>query len=54
MDGKGARSNNVFVELLWRAIKFEEVHLDAYESVSAASSGIVRYLDLYNRRCGMK
>ena len=50
MDGKGAWRDNVFVERLWRTIKYEEVYLHAYESVSAARAGIGRYLDLYNRR----
>jgi putative transposase len=48
MDGKGAWRDNVFVERLWRTIKYEEVYLHAYESVSAARGGIERYLDLYN------
>jgi putative transposase len=50
MDGKGAWRDNVFVERLWRSVKYEEVYLHAYESVSAARDGIGRYLDLYNRR----
>jgi putative transposase len=50
MDGKGAWRDNVFVERLWRTIKYEEVYLHAYESVGAARAGIGRYLDLYNRR----
>jgi len=50
MDGKGAWRDNVFVERLWRSVKYEEVYLHAYESVSAARNGIARYLDLYNRR----
>jgi putative transposase len=50
MDGKGAWRDNVFVERLWRSVKYEEVYLHAYESVSAARAGIGRYLDLYNRR----
>ena len=50
MDGKGAWRDNVFVERLWRTIKYEEVYLHAYESVSEARGGIGRYLDLYNNR----
>ena len=50
MDGKGAWRDNVFVERLWRTIKYEEVYLRAYDSVSAARQSIGRYLDLYNRR----
>ena len=44
MDGKGAWRDNVFVERRWRSVKYEEVYLRAYESVSEADS-IGRYLD---------
>ena len=50
MDGKGAWRDNVFVERLWRSVKYEEVYLHAYDTVSDARAGIGRYLDLYNRR----
>jgi len=50
MDGKGAWRDNVFVERLWKSVKYEEVYLHAYDSVSDARTGIGRYLDLYNRR----
>ena len=50
MDGKGAWRDNVFVERLWRAIKYEEVYLPAYESVADARQSIGRYLDFYNTR----
>jgi transposase InsO family protein len=50
MDGKGARRDNVFVERLWRSVKYEEVYLRAYDSVSEARSSIGRYLDFYNPR----
>ena len=50
MDGKGAWRDNVFVERLWRTIKYEEVYLRAYDSVSEARASLGRYLDLYNRR----
>jgi putative transposase len=50
MDGKGAWRDNVFVERLWRSVKYEEVYLFAYDSVSDARTGIGRYLDLYNCR----
>jgi putative transposase len=50
MDGKGAWRDNVFVERLWRTVKYEEVYLRAYDSVSHARASIGRYLDLYNRR----
>jgi putative transposase len=50
MDGKGSWRDNVFVERLWRTIKYEEIYLRAYESVSEARASIGRYLDFYNRR----
>jgi len=50
MDGKGAWRDNVFVERLWRTVKYEEVYLRAYDSVSDARASLGRYLDLYNRR----
>jgi putative transposase len=50
MDGKGCWRDNVFVERLWKSIKYEEVYLHAYESVSAAKSAIGRYLKFYNSR----
>src|SRR5450631_1852177 len=48
MDGKGAWRDNIFVERLWRSIKYEEVYLHAYDSVSHAKAGIARYIDFYN------
>jgi putative transposase len=50
MDGKGRWRDNVFVERLWRSVKYEEVYLRAYESVCAARSGIARYMEFFNRR----
>ena len=50
MDGKGAWRDNVFVERLWRTIKYEEVYLRAYDSVSAARESLGRYLAFYNSR----
>jgi len=49
MDGRGAWRDNVFVERLWRSVKYEEVYLHAYDSVSQARRSIMRYLDWYNR-----
>ena len=49
MDGKGAWRDNVFVERLWRTVKYEEVYLHGYDSVPDARASIGRYLDLYNR-----
>jgi putative transposase len=50
MDGKGAWRDNVFVERLWRSIKYEEVYLRAYDSVAEARASIGRYLTFYNGR----
>jgi transposase InsO family protein len=50
MDGKGAWRDNVFVERLWRSVKYEEVYLRAYESVSEARASIGRYFEFYNQR----
>ncbi|MBF0307783.1 MAG: DDE-type integrase/transposase/recombinase, partial [Alphaproteobacteria bacterium] len=48
MDGKGAWRDNVFVERLWRSVKYEEVYLKAYDSVAEARASLGRYLDAYN------
>lgn len=50
MDGKGAWRDNVFIERLWRSVKYEEVYLRAYDAVSEARASIGGYLDFYNRR----
>ena len=50
MDGKGAWRDNVFVERLWRSVKYEEVYLRAYDSVGEARASIGRYLDFFNRK----
>ena len=49
MDGKGCWRDNVFVERLWKSIKYEEVYLHAYETVSAAHQDVERYLTFYNQ-----
>jgi putative transposase len=49
MDGTGCWRDNVFVERLWKSIKYEEVYLHAYETVSAAQQGVDRYLTFYNQ-----
>src|ERR1700722_19045358 len=48
MDGKAAWRDNVFVERLWRSVKYEEVYLHAYVSVAEARAGLGRYLNFYN------
>jgi putative transposase len=50
MDGKGAWRDNVFVERIWKSVKYEEVYLHAYDSVADARASLGRYLDFYNRR----
>ncbi len=50
MDGKGRYLDNIFVERLWRSIKYEEVYLQAYQTVAEARVGINAYLEFYNRR----
>jgi putative transposase len=48
MDGKGRYMDNIFVERLWRSVKYEEVYLKAYEDVGEARTGLGTYLDFYN------
>ncbi len=48
MDGRGSWRDNVFVERLWRSLKYEEVYLNAYDTVSAARAGLARYFHIYN------
>ena len=48
MDGKGRCMDNIFVERLWRSLKYEEVYLHAYATVAAAKAGIGAWLDFYN------
>jgi putative transposase len=49
MDGRGRWVDNVFVERLWRSLKYEEVYLNAYGSIPEANRNIARYFDFYNR-----
>jgi len=49
MDGKGRWVDNVFVERLWRSLKYEEVYLKAYETVAEARQGMANYFRFYNR-----
>ncbi len=50
MDGKGSWRDNVFVERIWKSVKYEEVYLHAYDSVGEARASLGRYLDFYNRK----
>ena len=49
MDGKGRYLDNIFVERLWRSLKYEEVYLKAYQNGTEATNGIDAYLDFYNQ-----
>src|SRR5262249_32828586 len=48
MDGKRRYMDNIFVERLWRSLKYEEVYLNAYTSVAEAKTGIGSWLSFYN------
>jgi len=50
MDGKGCWRDNVFVERLWRTIKYEEVYLHAYNSMNDAKAHLKTFLKFYNSR----
>lgn len=50
MDGKGCWRDNVFVERLWKSVKYEEIYLHGYETVTDAKQALTRYFDFYNRR----
>jgi putative transposase len=50
MDGKGSWRDNVFVERLWKSVKYEEVYLHVYDSVAEARQGLQRYFVFYNQR----
>ena len=50
MDGRGSWRDNVFVERLWRSVKYEEVYLRAYDSVAEARQSLGDYLGFYNRK----
>ena len=50
MDGKGRWVDNVFVERLWRSVKYEDVYLHAYETPTELRAGLARYFEFYNAR----
>jgi len=50
MDGKGCWRDNVFVERLWRSVKYEEVYLHAYETAADVRTGLTRYFTFFNQR----
>jgi putative transposase len=50
MDGTGCWRDNAFIERLWRSVKYEEVYLHAYETVSDVRAGLTRYFQFFNHR----
>jgi putative transposase len=50
MDGRGRYADNIFVERLWRSLKYEEVYLKAYDNVAQARHGIAAYFEFYNHQ----
>ena len=50
MDGRGRYADNIFVERLWRSVKYEEVYLKAYDNVAQARQGIAAYFEFYNHQ----
>ncbi len=50
MDGRGCFADNIFVERLWRSLKYEEVYLKAYNNVAQARHGITAYFKIYNHQ----
>ena len=50
MDGKGRFTDNIFIERLWRSVKYEEVYLKHYDSVSEARQGLAVYFNFYNHQ----
>ena len=48
MDGKGRALDNIFVERLWRSVKYEDVYPNAYGAPREAQQGLTRYVEFYN------
>ncbi len=49
MDGKGRCMDNIFIERLWRSVKYEDIYLKAYDSIPALRAGLTQYFDFYDR-----
>ena len=49
MDGRGRALDNIFVERLWRTVKYENIYMNDYQSVPELRSGLKRYFEFYNR-----
>ena len=50
MDGKGRALDNIFIERLWRSLKYENIYIKGYESLRDAKSGVGEYMEFYNKR----
>ena len=50
MDGRGRALDNVFIERLWRSVKYEDIYPRGYETMSEANEGLEKYFDFYNNR----
>ena len=50
MDGQGRWRDNIFIERLWKTVKYEEIYLKAYESISHAKKELTKFFDRYNTR----
>ena len=50
MDGKGRALDNIYVERLWRSLKYEDIYLNDYESARELRRGVSRYFSFYNTR----
>jgi len=50
MDGRGRWMDNVFIERLWRSVKYEDVYLKAYDSVGEARRELKTYFEFYNHK----
>ena len=48
MDGRGRAFDNIFIELLWRSVKYEDIYINDYNTVSALATGLENYFQLYN------
>ena len=50
MDGKGSALDNVFVERLWKTVKYENIYLNEYQTAKDCKQGLARYFEMYNNR----
>jgi putative transposase len=50
MDGRGRALDNVFVERLWRSVKYEDIYLKGYENLKGLRLGLAKYFEFYNER----